>query len=73
MGYGGPRATLRGSDRVWLSQTASPLSRLGHPCAGLPSLALREDLFRLLRTPHRAEEARRVPSQLRSLTGPAQT
>ena len=57
-GYGGPRAALRSSGRVWLSQTASSLSHLRHPCAGLPPLALREELFRALRTPHARKAAR---------------
>ena len=67
--YGGPRATLRGSGRVWLTQTASPLSHLRRPCAGLPSLALREDLFRMATYPPPALKGRRrVPSQPCSLT-----
>ena len=71
--YGGPRAALRGSGRVWLSQTASPLSHLRHPCAGLPSLALREVLFRMATYPPLAQKRReRVPSQPCSLTAPAQ-
>ena len=58
LGYGGPRAALRSSGRVWLSQTASSLSHLRHPCAGLPSLALREVPIRGLRTPHARKAAR---------------
>ena len=57
-GYGGPRAALRSSGRVWLSQTASSLSHLRHPCAGLPPLALREVPIRGLRTPHARKAAR---------------
>ena len=55
---GGRGRHSRDSGRVWLSQTASSLPHLRHPCAGLPSLALREVPIRALRTPHARKAAR---------------
>ena len=69
---GGRGRHSEGSGRVWLSQTASPSPHLRHPCAGLPSLALREVLFRMATYPPPALKRRwRVPSQPCSLTAPA--
>ena len=66
---GGRGRHSEGSGRVWLSQTASPSPHLRHPCAGLPSLALREVLFRMATYPPPALKRRwRVPSQPCSLT-----
>ena len=66
---GGRGRHSEGSGRVWLSQTASPSPHLRRPCAGLPSLALREVLFRMATYPPPAQRGRwRVPSQPCSLT-----
>ena len=62
--YGGPRATLRGVGPRLALANGLPPPHLRRPCAGLPSLALREVLLRRATYPPPAQKRRRrVPSQ----------
>ena len=64
--------TPRGRAAFGSRKRPPPLRICDIPCAGLPSLALREELFRMATYPPPAQKGRwRVPSQPCSLTAPA--